>query len=275
MYNEKKTLVNGNTIPALALGTWQTPNEVAGQAVRDAVSVGYRHIDTAIVYENEAGIGEGIRSCGVAREELFLTSKIPAEVKTFEGAEKAIDDSLRTLGVSYLDLMLIHAPRPWEEMFVPEHADYYAENLAVWRALEKAYEEKKVRAIGVSNFEIPDLQNLLDHAKIKPQVNQIRLHIGHDMFRLMDFCAQNDILVEGYSPNATGKLFGHPAVQKMADKYGVSVSQLCIKYDLQLGTVVLAKTTHKEYMIANGNLDFMISDADMDILKNVEEIPYP
>lgn len=275
MYNEKMTLVNGNTIPALALGTWQTPNEVAGQAVRDAVSVGYRHIDTAIVYENEAGIGEGIRSCGVAREELFLTSKIPAEVKTFEGAEKAIDDSLRTLGVSYLDLMLIHAPRPWEEMFVPEHADYYVENLAVWRALEKAYEEKKVRAIGVSNFEIPDLQNLLDHAKIKPQVNQIRLHIGHDMFRLMGFCAQNDILVEGYSPNATGKLFGHPAVQKMAEKYGVSVSQLCIKYDLQLGTVVLAKTTHKEYMIANGNLDFVISDADMDILKNVEEIQYP
>lgn len=275
MYNEKMTLVNGNTIPALALGTWQTPNGIAEQVVRDAVSAGYRHIDTAIVYENEGGIGEGVKSCGIAREELFLTSKIPAEIKTFEGAEKAIDDSLRTLGVSYLDMMLIHAPRPWEEMFVPEHPDYHTENLAVWRALEKAYEENKVRAIGVSNFEIPDLQNLLAHAKIRPQVNQIRLHIGHDVFQLMDFCVQNNILVEGYSPNATGKLFSHPAVQKMAEKYDVSVSQLCIKYDLQLGTVVLAKTTHKEYMIANGNLDFVISDADMDILKNVEEIQYP
>lgn len=275
MYQEQKTLSNGKMIPALALGTWQTPNEIAAQVVKDAVSVGYRHIDTAIVYENETGIGEGLRSCGAAREELFITSKVPAEIKTFEGAANAIDDSLRTLGVTYLDMMLIHAPRPWSEMFVPEHPDYHAENLEVWRALEKAYDEKKVRAIGVSNFEISDLQNLLGHARVMPQVNQIRLHIGHDVFQLMDFCAQNGILVEGYSPNATGKLFDHPVVRSMAEKYGVSVSQLCIKYGLQLGTVVLAKTTHREYMIANGNLDFLISDSDMEVLKNVEEIQYP
>jgi diketogulonate reductase-like aldo/keto reductase len=144
--------------------------------VLEAIEAGYRHIDTAQAYGNEAGVGAAIKKTTVPREELFLTTKLAAEIKEYDGAVKAIDDSLKKLGVDVIDLMIIHSPKPWAEFHGEEH--YFEGNLAAWRALEEAYQAGELRAIGVSNFEIVDLENLLKHSKTKPAVNQVLAHIG-------------------------------------------------------------------------------------------------
>lgn len=272
MLEKKLVLPDGKEIPQIGLGTWQTPADIAQRVVNDAISVGYRHIDTAVVYENEEGVGKGIIDSKIAREDIFVTSKVPAETKNYEEAKKVIDESLQRLQLDYLDLMLIHAPRPWSEMGSTEGNDYKKENLEVWKALEEAQEAGKIKSIGVSNFEISDLKNILENGKVKPQVNQIRVHIGHNQAELVKFCQENNILVEAYSPIATGRLLDHPTVKNMAEKYGATIPQLCIRYVMQLGTVALPKSTHKEYMEQNAKLDFVISEEDMTALKNVEEI---
>lgn len=272
MINETYTLENGVTIPKLALGTWQIDNQTVTDVVRDAIDAGYRHIDTAVQYENEEGIGKGILASGVDRKELFVTTKIPGDIKTYEGTKQTIEESLKRLGTNYIDLLLIHAPKPWPELFAHSEKTYFKENLEVWKAMEEAYQEGRVRAIGVSNFEISDIQNLLDHAKIKPMVNQIRVHIGHTPDDVIRFCQKNRILVEAFSPNATGKLMSNPDIIKMAEKYHVSVPQLSIRYDLQLGLLPLPKSTHKDHMIQNAEVDFTISTEDMDLLHKVPEI---
>lgn len=265
-------MANGAEIPKIALGTWQTPDEKAAGAVKTAISLGYRHIDTAIAYRNEHGVGVGIEESGIDREDLFITSKIPAEVKSYEGAEEAIDSSLKRLNTDYIDLMLIHAPKPWSEMSEDTEKNYYEENLAVWKALEEAYEAGKLRSIGVSNFGIADLENIFENAKIKPMVNQIRIHIGHVPHGVIDFCRKNGVLVEAYSPNATGRLPGNKKAAAIAEKYGVSVAQLGIRFDLQLGTLPLPKSVHSEYIEQNAKIDFEISDEDMNELLNIGEI---
>ena len=222
-------LNNGQRIPKIALGTWQTPNDVAATAVAAAIEAGYRHIDTAIAYENEAGVGAGLKaalkSTGIHRESIFITTKIPAEVKNYDDAVRCIQESMDRLDAFHIDMMLIHAPRPWSEMGSTSGNRYFKENLEVWKALEEAYEAGKIRAIGVSNFEISDLNNLLVGARVIPAVNQIRVHIGHVPTELIDFCEQSGILVEAYSPNATGRLLKVPEVCAMAEKYHVSVPQ--------------------------------------------------
>lgn len=272
MLNKNYTLSNGVKIPALALGTWQVSNEAAVEAVKAAVTVGYRHIDTAVQYENEAGIGQAVSECGLERGELFLTTKIPHDMKTREGAAQTVDDSLKRMGVEYLDMVLIHAPKPWPELFAGTSKTYFEENLEVWQAMTDAYRAGKVRAIGVSNFEIQDIQNLLDHAEIKPMVNQIRAHIGHTPTEVIDFCQRNGILVEAFSPNATGKLLNHPVVSEVAEKYHVSIPQLSIRYDIQLGLLPLPRSTNAAHMAQNAELDFVISDEDMKTLSSVTEI---
>jgi diketogulonate reductase-like aldo/keto reductase len=268
---ETFTMYNGVEIPKVALGTWQTPDEISAQVVKYALSAGYLHIDTAIGYQNEVGVGNGIKQSTVDRKDIFVTSKIPAEVKTYEGAKKAIDESLERLGTDYLDLMLIHAPKPWNEMFCGCEKTYFEENLAVWKAMEEAYKAGKLRSIGVSNFEVSDLKNIIENAEIKPMANQIRIHIGHVPTEVMDFCKANEILVEAYSPNATGRLANNPEIVAMAEKYGVSVSQLGNRFDLQLGTIVLPKSTHEEYIKENLSLDFTVSEQDMEILSKISE----
>ena len=172
-----------------------------------------------------------------------------------------------------MDLLLIHAPMAWEEIVEKTEKTYYEENLVVWGVMEKLYKEGKCRSIGVSNFEIHDIQNLLDHAEIKPQVNQIKVHIGYYPKDLVDYCQANDILVEAYSPNATGKLRENPVVVAMAEKYGVSIPQLGIRFDLQLDTLPLPKTTHEEYMVENAAVDFEISKEDMEcVLEILDDI---
>ncbi len=268
--NEKFTLSGGTEIPNLGLGTWMIPNGDAGDAVKAAVALGYRHIDTAQAYGNEAGVGQGIRSCGVRREELFVTSKVAAENKSYDSAAKSIDESLRKSGLEYLDLMIIHSPQPWAE-FRGERR-YFEENREVWRALEGAYRSGKVRAIGVSNFLQDDLESLLAGCTVKPMINQILTHIANTPLALIEFCRENGILTEAYSPIAHGEELKNGVILKMAEKYGVSPAQLCIRYVLELGMVALPKTADPDHMKANAEVDFSISADDMELLKHCEKI---
>ena len=255
---ETYTLANGIAIPKLGLGTWFIDNNKAAQAVRTAVELGYRLIDTAQAYGNEQGVGEGIRTCGLKREELFVASKVAAEHKTYEDAARSIDETLEKMGLTYLDQMLIHSPQPWREFRTERR--YFQENRAVWCALEDAQAAGKVRVIGVSNFLRDDLENLL------------LLHIAGTDLPLLDYCTQQDIRVEAYSPIAHGEALKNPAITAMAEKYGVSVPQLCIRYVLQLGAVALPKTANPGHMRSNAAVDFAISPEDMETLRSMEHL---
>mgnify|MGYP004522439801 FL=1 len=268
--NENYTLSNGVKIPKIGLGTWLIPDGEAAQAVRDAVAMGYRHIDTAQAYGNERGVGEGVRTCGVPREEIFVTSKVAAEHKTYESAAKSIDESLAKLGMDYMDLMIIHCPQPWAE-FRGERR-YFTENKEVWRALENAYKDGKVKAIGVSNFLVDDLENILDGCEVKPMVNQILTHITNTPLELINFCREHDVLCEAYSPIAHGEALKNRLILSVAEKYSVTPAQLCVRYALQLGMVVLPKTSNPEHMKNNADIEFEISAEDMDILELAEKI---
>ena len=271
MYNKCLTLNNGVTIPQLGLGTWFIDDSKVAEAVKEAVALGYRHIDTAQAYGNERGVGEGIRTCGVPREELFVVSKVAAEHKTYEEAKNGIDETLRKMGLDYLDMMIIHSPQPWVK--VNQSDDRYVEgNRAAWRALEDAYKEGKLKAIGVSNFKQGDIESLLETCEIKPMVNQILLHISNTPIELVEYCQKNGIAVEAYSPIAHGEILDQPEIAAMAQKYGVSVPQLCIRYTLQLGAISLPKTANPAHMKTNAEVDFEISAEDMEILKNFKKI---
>jgi diketogulonate reductase-like aldo/keto reductase len=183
--NETYTLPNGVTIPKLGLGTWMIEDDKAALAVRDAAEIGYRHFDTAEGYGNERGVGEGVRTCGVSRDELFVTTKLEAAYKTYAEAKGGIDGSLKALGLDYIDMMIIHSPQPWADFRGDDH--FFEGNLEAWRALEEAYGAGKLRAIGVSNFEQIDLDNILDNCAVKPVVNQILAHVTNTPFDLIDY----------------------------------------------------------------------------------------
>ena len=271
MYQNTLTLNNGVKIQQLGLGTWFIPDDQAAEAVKAAVALGYRHIDTAQAYGNERGVGEGVRTCGVPREELFVVSKVAAEHKTYESAAASIDETLAKMGLDYLDMMIIHSPQPWVEVNQSENR-YVEGNRAAWRALEDAYKAGKLKAIGISNFQVGDIESLLETAEIKPMVNQILCHISNTPLELVEYCQKNGIAVEAYSPIAHGEILHQPEIQAMVEKYGVSVPQLCIRYTLQLGTISLPKTGNPEHMKTNAEVDFEISAEDMEVLKNIKHI---
>ena len=268
--NETYTLADGTAIPKLGLGTWFIDDDKAAQAVREAVKLGYRLIDTAQAYGNERGVGEGVRTCGLPREQLFVASKVAAELKDYDSAAKSIDETLEKMGLDYLDQIIIHSPQPWTEFRVEKR--YFEENRAVWRALEDAQAAGKVKVIGVSNFLRDDLENLLSDCRVRPMVNQILLHISNTDKDLVDYCKEQNIQVEAYSPIAHGEALKNPAIAAMAQKYGVTAAQLCIRYVIQLGTVALPKTADSAHMKDNAAVDFVISDADMDALVHMDRI---
>lgn len=232
--------------------------------------MGYRHIDTAQAYQNEHGVGEGTRTCGAKREDIFVTTKLAAEIKSYHEAVASIDNSLKRLGINYIDMMIIHSPKPWME-FHKENS-YFDGNKLAWKALEEAFKEGKVRAIGVSNFQITDIKNILESCTVKPMVNQILVHISNTPKELIKYCQDNDILVEAYSPVAHGELLKNQSVIKLAQKYGVSVPQLSVRYCIELGLLPLPKTANPEHMKNNADVDFVISSEDMAFLKNMEQI---
>ena len=271
MFNKSMKLNNGVVIPQLALGTWLIDDDKVTDAVKSALQMGYRHIDTAQAYGNERGVGEGVRQSGIPRDEIFITSKVAAEHKSYESAAKSIDDTLKLMRMDYLDMMIIHSPQPWKEVNQSENR-YKKENQEVWRALEDALEAGKLRAIGVSNFLEEDVQNILKTARIKPQVNQILAHISNTPLDLIQYCQNEGIAVEAYSPVAHGEALKNPKIVAMAKKYGVSVAQLCIRYCIQLDMIVLPKTANPDHMRENADLDFEISQEDMKELLAIDKI---
>ncbi len=267
---EKYTLSNGVEIPKLGLGTWFISNENAGQAVKDAAQIGYRHIDTAQAYANESGVGEGIRACGVKREDMFVTTKLAAEVKSYKEAVASIDTSLTTMGLDYLDMMIIHSPKPWAKF--GEEERFFEGNREAWRALEEAYKGGKLRSIGLSNFQTPDIDNIFESCSVRPMVNQILAHVSNTPAALIQYSQDKGMLVEAYSPVGHGELLKNEALVEMAKKYGVSVPRLCIRYTLQLDLLPLPKTANPDHMKDNADVDFVISGEDLERLKNMERI---
>ena len=269
--SETYKMNNGLKIPKLALGTWLIDDDKVAEAVRQAIKIGYRHIDTAQAYGNERGVGEGVRTCGISRDQIFVTSKVAAESKTYKSTSNSINETLRKMNLDYIDMMIIHSPQPWVDVNQSDNR-YFEENRQVWKAMEDAVEAGKLRTIGVSNFLKCDIDNILSDCKINPAVNQILAHISNTPLKLITYCENKNILVEAYSLIAHGEILKNESIIKMAEKYKVSVPQLCIKYDLQLGMVVLPKTDNPNHMKSNSELDFIISDKDMETLKSIQPI---
>lgn len=261
-------LTNGVAIPKVAFGTWQIPaGDTTYQAVKAALAAGYRHIDTALAYRNEAGVGQAIRDSGIPRDQIFVTTKLPAETKSYRGTLADFNESIKNLGLDYVDLYLVHAPWPWGQM----GRNFDEGNLEVWQAMEEIYESGRAKAIGVSNFAVRDLKNVFKQATVKPMVNQIQYYLGFTEPRITKFSEDNGLLVEAYSPLATGGVLDNPAIQQYADKYGVSVAQLALRFVLQNGVLPLPKAVHPAHIEANTHLDFEISADDMRVLNQMPD----
>jgi len=277
MNYDKKSLTDvyklndGNTIPCVGFGTWQTPDgETATAAVKDALSFGYRHIDTAAAYYNEGGVGRGISESGLKREEIFLTTKLWNTDRGYESTLQAAQKSLQLLGVEYVDLYLIHWPAN-EKVY----DDPVKVNQETWRAFEKLQKDGLVRSIGVSNFLEPHLKQIFDVCEVKPAVDQIEFHPGYPQFETVKFCQENNIQVEAWSPLGCGRVLSDERLQKIADRYGKSIAQLCIRWELQHGILPLPKSTHTNRIKSNAEVfDFVVSDEDMKEIDDMPEFGY-
>lgn len=262
-------LLNGKLIPEIGYGTWLSKGDDAYKGTLLAIEAGYTHIDSASAYENEEEVGRAIRDSKVDRSKLFVTTKVPAEIKNYDDAKRIIETSLNKLNIGYIDLLLIHCPTPWSEYDHPIHR-YEKENLEVWKAMSEAYIEGKVKSIGVSNFNIDDIKNINSNSDVPVMVNQIQTNIGYTPLELIKYCQDNGIVVEAYCPNAHGKLMENGTIKKYADKYGVSNAQFCIKYTLMLGTVSLPKSLNKEHIEEDLKMDFEIDSNDFEVLKTLK-----
>jgi len=268
--NETFTLANGVEIPKLGLGTWMITGADAERAVKDAIELGYRHIDSAQDYGNETEVGAAIKASGIKREEIFVTTKLAAGYKTYQEAVDAINGSLNKLDLDYIDLMIIHSPQPWPH-FGSE--DRFEEgNCQAWQALEEAYKAGKIKAIGLSNFTQYDIDNILANCTVKPMLHQLLAHVTNVPTELIEYSQSKGMVVEAYSPVGHGEMFKNADVAAMAQKYSVSIPQLCIRYTLQLGLLPLPKTANKAHMENNADLEFVITDEDMKVLNELKKI---
>ncbi|MDE7161857.1 MAG: aldo/keto reductase [Anaeroplasmataceae bacterium] len=269
MKDKTYTLYNGVSIPAVGFGTWQTKSgKEAYDAVTWALEAGYRHIDTAYIYGNEESIAKAIQDSHIHREEIFITTKLPADIKTYEGTLEYFQKSLDNLKTDYIDLYLIHAPWPWTNVGL----DCTEGNIEVWKAMIELYKQKKVRAIGVSNFHQKNIEPLLAATNFKPMVNQIRYFIGNTQDAITSYCQKNDILIEAYSPLATGEILENEKLKAIAEKYKTTIAKICLRYCYQTNTLPLPKSVHKERIFDNLNFDFEIDQEDMDYLNSLQHI---
>lgn len=257
------TLSNGVKIPSIGFGTWQTPEgEAAAEAVRTAIEAGYRHIDTAQAYGNEKSVGDGIRRSGINRDDLFVTTKLTNDNHTYEITKSSFEQSLKDLGLDYVDLFLIHWPRPMKF-----RDNWQKANAETWKAMEELYEEGKIRAIGVSNFMPLHLSALFDTAKIAPMVNQIRLCPGCTQDEVVRYSREKGMILEAYSPLGTGRIFDADDIMFLSSKYGKSIAQISIRWSLQMGFLPLPKSVNEERIRSNIDVfDFELSDEDMEFL---------
>lgn len=268
---ENYTLSNGVQIPKVGFGTWQIPDGTeVYNSVSHALKVGYTHVDTAQIYRNEEGVGRAIADSELAREKIFLTTKIWNDKHDYELAKASIDESLEKLSVEYVDLLLIHWPNP---IALRENDAWKAGNAGAWKAMEEAYKLGKVRAIGVSNFMIHHLAALFETAEIKPHVNQVLLAPGCPQEELVSFCRQHGILLEAYSPLGTGSIFDNPIAQELAQKYVKSIAQIALRWSLQKGFLPLPKSVTPNNIEANLQIfDFELSTEDIARLDKVEGV---
>ena len=262
-------LANGHTIPAPGFGTFKTPDgEVCVNAVREAIAAGYRHIDTAAIYGNEVSVGEGIRQGGVAREELFVTSKVWNSERGYDKTLKACEKTLSDLGLDYLDLYLIHWPA--NRLQFGDRAD--AINIDTWRAMERLVDEKMVRSAGLSNFYVEHMGPVLSSANIAPVVDQIEFHPGLLQEDTVALCRRNGILVEAWGPLGQGHLLQHPVIARIAGAHGRSIAQVLLRWCFQRGVLPLVKSVHAERIRENlAIFDFELTDGEMDVITNLPE----
>ncbi|GGD49510.1 aldo/keto reductase [Muriicola marianensis] len=253
------TLQNGVKMPYFGLGVWETrEGEEVINAVKAALQYGYRHIDTAAVYHNEVGVGKGIRESGIPREDIFLVSKVWNTEQGYDSTIRAFEASLERLGTDYLDLYLIHWPVKGK----------YRET---WRALETLYSEKRVKAIGVSNFLSHHLEDLLDKASVVPMVNQMEFHPYLVQQDLIDYCKDNQIQYEAWSPMMRGRIFTIPELIDLAKKYEKTVAQIVLRWDLQKGVVTIPKSRNKDRIKSNAQVfDFTLSENDVQFLDSLD-----
>ncbi len=261
-------LYNGVQIPCVGFGTWQTPNgETAVAAVKEAIALGYRHIDTAAGYGNEESVGLAIKESTIERKDLFITSKLHNSDHGYEATLEAFEQTMNKLDMDYLDLYLIHWPNPvkfrdcWKEA-----------NAGTWKAFEELYEAGRIRSIGVSNFMPHHMDALLETAKIVPMVNQIRLCPGETQTKTVEYCKARSILLEAYSPLGTGRVFEVPEMKTLSEKYGKTIAQICLRWSLQMGWLPLPKSVTASRMKENGDIfDFELSGEDMEAIANLKE----
>lgn len=262
------TLSNGVEIPCLGFGTWKVPEEQVIPAVKEAVKIGYRHIDTATSYGNEAGVGQAIRDCGVPREELFITSKLWNPHQGYKSTQEAFVRTISDLGLDYLDLYLIHWPigkefprDQWKEL-----------NRETWKAFEELYEAGKIKAIGVSNFLPHHLEDLMVTAKIQPMVNQLEIHPGMVQEEAVAYSKSKDMLVEAWSPLSTGRIFEVKKMQELSAKYNKTIAQICLRWNLQKGNLPIPKSVTASRIKENSKIfDFSISEDDMKIIDELTD----
>lgn len=268
--NDCFVLSNGVKIPCIGYGTWQTPGDVARESVKDALLAGYRHIDTAAAYGNEAEVGEGIRASGVKREEIFVTTKHWVTERGYDKTIKAVEDSLKRLGLDYLDLYMTHWP--CVELATPQWEDVNADT---WRGIEKMYKDGKIRAIGVSNDEKKHLEALKKTATVMPMVNQIEFHPGYTQLDNVLYCQSEGMLVEAWSPLGSGAVLKDETLAAIAARYNKSVAQLCVRFALQNGILPLPKSVNPGRMAQNLEVfDFAISEEDMAALQAMPILGY-
>lgn len=262
-------LSNNVSIPELGFGTWQTPNgDVAVSAVKKALEVGYRHIDTAQGYKNEDSVGQAIKESGIPREEIFLTTKLWNENHSYDLVLSSFEESLKKLQTDYIDLFLIHWPNP-----VKFRDNWQSANAETWRAMEELYQAGKIKAIGVSNFLPHHFEELKKTATIFPMVNQIFLAPGELQKEVVSYCQEHNVLLEAYSPLGTGKIFDVPEMQELSDKYGKTIAQIAIRWSLQHGFLPLPKSVTPSRIEENlAVFDFELSDEDMQRIDQLDGV---
>lgn len=254
-------LRNGIDIPSIGFGTSLIEGEECILNIKQALEAGYRHIDTASVYKNEKYIGQAIKESNVPREQLFITSKVWKDSMGYENTMQSFNNSLQDLGLDYIDLFLIHWPKNNDEKL----------NIETWKALEELYKQKKVKAIGVSNFLKHHLELILNNCEIIPMVDQLEFHPGLTRQETVEFCKENNIVVEAWAPLGKGKMLLNEDLVRISKKYNKSVAQICIKWCLQNEVLPLPKTTNWNRMLENKDVfDFTILTEDMDFINNME-----
>ena len=258
-------LTNGVEIPVIGYGTWQVEGDIAASSVEEAIKAGYRHIDTAQAYGNEKSVGEGIRRSGIARDELFVTTKLTNANHSYDLTMSSFKQSLIDLGLNYVDLFLVHWPCP-----IQVRDRWQDANAETWRAIEELYEDGRIRAIGVSNFHQRHIDALLQTAKVAPMVDQIRLCPGCTQDEVVDYCRKNNILLEAYSPLGRGQVSEVEEINKIASKYGKSASQIAIRWSLDMGFLPLPKSVTPSRIRDNLNVfDFELTKDEVETLKNL------